>query len=557
MRKSSRLVAVSALIVAAMGCGGPTVDPSVVPPSAPSTTPSQSGGTGGAAPSGSGQDPGASPAEAGAPSTATPASGLPTPPVPPPSGGTPPAPDGGDGIPAAKRTLVATSLEELEGLIAGAVPGDRIELADGTYVTSNPIEVSCNGTEADPIVITARNVGGATIGGAAGFNVQGSYLVIRGFKLAHAIAGERGFVVRDSHHVRITRNEFAIRDTTESSIWLYIDGVGSAHNRIDHNFFHDKASRNVFLALLGDAPDGDPAMSQEDRIDHNYFLSQTYPEEGGECIRIGDSKRGPLSAHTLVDSNLFEKCDGDPEVISSKASDVTYLGNTLRGNKGSLVLRHGNRNRVDGNFFLDNVGGMRVYGHEHAIVNNYFEANSGSGPESTLILNSGCTESDTGNGSDCSRPDGVTVAHNTLVGNLVTHLVIGSSSSTRPLAPRNCTFGNNIVQGEEGTLVTFNATPENFAWTGNILWGAAAPGGIPSSGFTKVDPQLQRAADGLLRPSAGSPVIGASPTSPASLTTDMDGDPRQGLSDVGADQYTPLVPQRRPLLPADVGPMAP
>jgi poly(beta-D-mannuronate) lyase len=457
----------------------------------------------------------------------------------------------------AKRTLVASSLEQFEALIGDAVPGDRIELADGTYQTSRPIAVSCQGTEAEPVVITAQNVGGATIAGAAGFDVQGAHLVIRGFKLAHAVAGERAFVVRDSHHVRITRNEFAIRDTTENSIWLYVDGAGSGHNRIDHNFFHDKASRNVFLALLGDASDGGPGMSQEDRIDHNYFLSQTYPEEGGECIRIGDSKRGPLSAHTLVDSNLFEKCDGDPEVISGKASDVTYLGNTLRNNKGSLVLRHGNRSRVEGNFFLGNVGGMRVYGHEHVIVNNYFEGNSGQGAESTLILNSGCTESDTGDGADCSRPDGVTVAYNTLVGNLATHLVIGSASSTRPLAPRNCTVENNIVQGETGTLVALNATPENFTWSGNILWGAADPGGVPSSGFTRIDPRMERATDGLLRPSSTSPAIGASPAVPAFLASDMDGDPRAGPSDAGADQCSSLVPQRRPLQPADVGPAAP
>jgi poly(beta-D-mannuronate) lyase len=496
----------------------------------------------------------------------TPGTGTPEPTpgtgTPEPTPGTPPPPaEQADVLPTPKRTRTARSLTELRSMIASAVPGDRIELADGSYANQTPIEVSVQGTEQDPIVITAKTVGGATLSGAAGFHVEdASHVILRGFKLTHGVEeGDVGLRIVGSNHVRLTRNEFALKDTTSISTWLRLEGAGSGYNRIDHNDFHDKTSSNVFFAVYGDAADGSLGISQHDRIDHNYFHKLTLDTEGGECLRVGDSKRGPISAYTLVEANLFEACNGDPEVISNKSSENVFRGNTLRNNKGSLVLRHGNKNVVDGNFILNNAGGMRVYGHDHLITNNYFEGSTGTGAQGTLILSSGCTEDDTGKGTDCSVAARVTVAFNTLVGNQPTHLVIGASTSTRPIPARDLRVENNLLVGAQGTLVDFERAPEGFTATGNMLWGAASPGDIPSNGYVRADPRLVRAADGLLRPSAGSPVVGAArpSTSGLKLTTDMDGQVRAGALDVGADQVASGSALRRPLTPADVGPQAP
>ena len=505
-----------------------------------------------------------------APSPGTDSPGTPAPPpdtgpgVPGPAEpGTPPPPadEQADVLPTPKRTRTARSLDELRSMIASALPGDRIELADGTYTNEEPIEVSVHGTEQAPIVITAQTVGGATIGGASSFHVEdASHVILRGFKLTHAVEeGEVALSIVGSNHVRFTRNEFAIKDTTSISTWMRLEGAGSGYNRIDHNDFHDKKSSNVFLAVYGDAPDGSLGMSQHDRIDHNHFRKLTLDSEGGECLRIGDSKRGTVSAHTLVEANLFEECNGDPEVISNKSSENVFRGNTLRNNKGSLVLRHGNKNVVDGNFILNNAGGMRVYGHDHLITNNYIEGSTGTGAQGTIILSSGCTEADTGKGTDCSVANRVTVAFNTLVGNQPTHLVIGASTSTRPIPARDLRIENNLLVGEQGTLVDFERAPEGFTATGNMLWGAASPGDMPSSGYVRMDPRLVRAKDGLMRPSAGSPVVGAARPSSSGLdlTTDMDGQVRAGARDVGADQAASGAALRRPLTPADVGPHAP
>ncbi|MFP2905758.1 polysaccharide lyase 6 family protein, partial [Pyxidicoccus sp. 3LFB2] len=465
----------------------------------------------------------------------------------------PPAPtEPTDVLPTPKRTRTAANLNELRTMIASALPGDRIELADGTYTNASPIEVSVQGTAQAPIVITAKNVGKAVIGGSASFHVEdASHVILRGFKLTHEVEeGDVALRIVSSTHVRFTRNEFAIKDTTAISTWMRLEGAGSGYNRIDHNDFHDKKSSNVFLAVYGDAPDGSLGMSQHDRIDHNHFRKLTLDEEGGECLRIGDSKRGTVSAHTVVEANLFEECNGDPEVISNKSSENVFRGNTLRNNKGSLVLRHGNKTVVDGNFILNNAGGMRVYGHDHLITNNYIEGSTGTGAQGTIILSSGCTESDTGKGTDCSTANRVTVAFNTLVGNQPTHLVIGASTSTRPIPARALRVENNLIVGEQGTLVDFERAPEGFTATGNILWGAASPGDMPSAGYVRVDPKLVRGAGGLLRPSAGSPAVGAARPSTGGLvlTTDMDGQARTGALDVGADQTGsgPVLRRRSP-----------
>ena len=107
-----------------------------------------------------------------------------------------------------------------------------------------------------------------------------------------------------------------------------------------------------------------------------------------------------------------------------------------------------------------------------------------------------------------AEPQDVLVAHNTLVANK-THLVVGYGGA--PYPPLNCTIGNNLIKGDTGTLVTV-VGGTGTVWQNNILDGTAATGGIPASGYTRVNPLLTKGADGLYRPDAGSPLFGAAAT---------------------------------------------
>jgi hypothetical protein len=74
-------------------------------------------------------------------------------------------------------------------------------------------------------------------------------------------------------------------------------------------------------------------------------------------------------------------------------------------------------------------------------------------------------------------------------------------------------------------------------------------------GVTVVDPQLVLGGDGLWRPAATSPAInGGAGSYSGLLSTDMDGQLRDAMFDIGADELSAAAILRRPLTPTDVGP---
>ena len=62
-------------------------------------------------------------------------------------------------------------------------------------------------------------------------------------------------------------------------------------------------------------------------------------------------------------------------------------------------------------------------------------------------------------------------------------------------------------------------------------------------------------AGGVSHIGAGSPAIDSS-IGNYGLKDDMDGQPRTGVADIGADEYSTAPVVRRPLTATDVGPMA-
>src|SRR5438477_5607710 len=87
-------------------------------------------------------------------------------------------------------------------------------------------------------------------------------------------------------------------------------------------------------------------------IDNNHFGHRPpLGKNGGETIRVGYSFQSMFSSKTFVENNLFDQCDGEIEIISSKSCDNIYRNNTFNNCAGFLTLRHGNRAAVDNNIF--------------------------------------------------------------------------------------------------------------------------------------------------------------------------------------------------------------
>lgn len=176
-----------------------------------------------------------------------------------------------------------------------------------------------------------------------------------------------------------------------------------------------------------------------------------------------------------MEHNLFERADGDPEAISVKSSRNTIRHNTIRNSLGGIVLRHGNGTRVEGNHLIGGAEGVRIYGNDHVVVNNYLAGLSGR----AMVVGSGTARDHVpGESADARRgndaPDRVLIAHNTFLDNAGTL----SGESHRPHEPRDVTVADNLLVGQAGDLVEM-ANTVRFTWQGNILFGAAGDGNVP------------------------------------------------------------------------------
>ncbi|MFE7135082.1 polysaccharide lyase 6 family protein [Streptomyces sp. NPDC057638] len=445
----------------------------------------------------------------------------------------------------AAETRVST-LRDLQTAIDGAAPGDRIVVADGAYAVpqGGAIRVTGkHGADGAPITIVAASRGGAVLTGEHGFVFSdSSHIVVSGFAFRQRATLE---IPANCPHIRLTRNDFGFADVSGVH-WLVIRGN---HAKIDRNHFHDKATAGVFLAV--DGP-GTTAIAFKTHILRNHFSDHTFPgSNGGEAVRIGVSSRALSTADATVEYNLFERCDGDPEAISVKSSGNTIQYNTLRTSHGGIVLRHGNNSKVVGNYLLGGTEGLRIYGNDHVLVNNYCGALTGR----PLVIGSGTLRDHLDGESAGARTgndacDRALIAHNTLAYN-----ARGISGESRTHEPRDVTVADNLLVGDQGSLVSLQQAP-GFVWQGNILWGAASNGTIPSVGFTRTDPKLVQGTDTVFRLSSTSPAIGAATLTTLTLADDIDGHTRGTTRDVGADEYATTAPLRRPLTTADVGPNA-
>lgn len=478
--------------------------------------------------------------------------------------------------------------EDLQDFVNAAAPGEVFIVPNGTY---NDFEASfeASGTASNPIIIKAETVGGVTLTGESHFVFKkAAHIILQGFVFDGQ--GEDTLVkLEGCNNIRITQNVFEL-ETEESIKWVFIGGFwsdntfefASHHNRIDHNIFQNKNTPGHYITVDG-SNDGDEdfRQSQYDRIDHNYFKNNG-PRAANEqeSIRIGWSEMSMSSGFTTVEYNLFENCDGDPEIISVKSCDNTIRHNTFRGCYGTLSLRHGNRNHVEGNFFFGNdkpngtfinsngsnstiyTGGIRIYGTDHVIINNYMEGLKGTRWDAPIALTQGdAIDGSSTNFSKHFRAERVTISNNTLVNN--THgIEIGfDNNGNYNKELKDITIANNLVMGSENSLITYldgNTNEGAITWSNNVFF--------PMEDATLTSDNSTFSADeiDLLDPlliydgthwkaTAGTPTkVNNNPN--LTIEQDMDGQFRPDLSTVGADHFSTEEVLHYPLFSEDVGP---
>ncbi|MBD8499496.1 polysaccharide lyase 6 family protein [Paenibacillus arenosi] len=464
---------------------------------------------------------------------------------------------------------VSTSAQ-LERAIAQATAGTTIVLADGIYTGIKALQISGkHGSKNSPITIKAANRGQAIIAGAEVLQiVRSSHIVVEGLKITNTGTATRSIAVQldGSNNIRLTRNTFAVPATGNKMIWLEIKGKGSSDNRIDRNNFEGKTDSEPVIAYSGYNNGQIKEISQRDVIEYNHFhQTSSTKDNGNEVIRLGISKISLTSGHIKIQYNLFEDCNADKEVVSVKTGDNEVRYNTFRNNSGGLTARHGHNNKFYGNFFFGDgkkkVLGIRVYGNDHKIYNNYFQGITSQ----AIFLDSG----DYDGGTDGKAPNHTEddlkkqwrVYRATVVNNTIVNSTVGITvGSTKKYAPNGSWIANNIVSNQTGILYEENSITDTV-FKGNIGFGSTLNNTSRGpSEIVAVNPALT-ISDDLHKLSANSPainkaVIDSQLEQRVNVTDDMDGQLRS-QTDVGADEFSNAAISRKPLTKNDVGPNAP
>lgn len=436
--------------------------------------------------------------------------------------------------PAAEHRV--SSAAEIAELREKMDPGDTLVMANGDW-TDQPIVFQSRGTAEKPITLRAQTPGKVVLTGNSSVTIDGEHLVVSGLFLNDAQSTGDGVKLAGAN-CRLT--ETAVIGGRHK---LQVHFFG-ASNRMDHCYLAGKTNDSPTLQVeVGSSPN-------HHLIDHNHFGPRPpLRRNGGETIRVGYSHQSMSNSATRVEHNLFERCDGELEIVSNKSCGNAYRFNTFRECAGMFTLRHGNGCLVEGNSFIGNhkrgSGGIRVIGEDHTIINNYIEGVENGGFWLTAgMVNPALVE--------YFQVRNCVIAFNTFVNSRgpALQLDAGFREPRRILRPENVTIANNVfaVQGD-GALFT-GTEGKDFKWMGNNA--NVAPAG--AKGIRVVDPKLERAKDGLWRPTAGSPLRGAAEGVFPQNKIDMDGQPRTGKLDVGSDQISDAPVSLRPLTPADVGP---
>lgn len=450
----------------------------------------------------------------------------------------------------AGREFSARTADEVNQASLQARPGDSLILADGTWRDAELLFCS-TGTADAPITLRAQTPGRVVLTGHSRLRLGGKHLVVSGL-FFHDAWHESALVEfrRDSkqaaENCRLTDCAIIERNPPHPERGMKHVSLYGRRNRVDHCHLEGKQTEGATLVVwLANGP-------AEHRIDHLLFGPRPrLGKNGGETIRVGDSETSQIEAKTIVESNYFAECNGEVEIISNKSCGNTYCHNSFVRCEGALTLRHGDHCLVEGNFFLGqgkrHTGGVRIIGNDHRVVNNYFADLQGKDARAAISMMNGIPNTPP---YGYFQVTGATVAFNTFI-NCRCNLAIGLGDKAAVLGPKDCVVANNLFLISNGQLLDLQTEPERFVWQGNLIQADSPISDFVGSPVTNL--RLGQRDDGLWRPLPVSPALGAAQGDFPQVVTDIDGQSRPPMKDVGCDQVSPSEPTGEPVGPDEVG----
>ncbi len=437
------------------------------------------------------------------------------------------------------------TIDNLVSAVSDANPGDIIVLKDGTYSGANII-LKGYGTPENMITIKAETPGGV-IFTQSNLTLTGEYVVFQDFRFNNCSNYTLQLV--GASYCRVSNNYFYQCGSSNYGIVLPMM-LNSHHNRIDHNTFD--ASRSMSVRVTVSTSDPGNLLNKYNQIDHNYFkdipaVADIYPgvNNGLESVQIGQSKDHALQEmYTIIEHNLFDNVKGDKaEMISIKTSANIIRYNTFMDSESMITLRQGNDNIVDGNFFFNCKGGIRVFGLRHIIKNNYIQqCSSGGSGNWYSSINIGNKD------SNYVAADFAQVINNTIINSSGKALVIGQPSKTNP---KNVLVKNNLISISEGQAIGESGGSEVNYISNIVSLSGTAKSGKTGNGIVELFVDVYQDGN-LYRPQNNSAVINAG-SHDSNINDDMDGQIRTDNPDIGADEISDTEVKRSPMTISDAG----
>ncbi len=284
------------------------------------------------------------------------------------------------------KTHLVRSADEVNRLSGKLAPSDQLVLAaDGTWRDAQ-VKFEGHGTMDAPILIRPEKPGSVTFTGVSTARFHGEHLIVHdlAFRDIHTttnhavIFGVGNGEAKPANHCLFHRLRFENcgsvnpADRPKLKVWL-MQMRGRGNTVADCTF---RGLQNIGQ-MIGAAELPHDGLQQLHVLD-NHFIDRPHldNQNGYEILQIGWSGSRAAPTGSLIQGNTFERCDGENELITLKASDIVVRANRFIASQGVLCLRTGRRVLVQDNLFdgqgRENTGGVRLQGDGHVIIGNTF-----------------------------------------------------------------------------------------------------------------------------------------------------------------------------------------
>lgn len=405
---------------------------------------------------------------------------------------------------ASGNRLLVSDPSEFKAAEKDARPGDTIVLANGTWEDFE-ILFRGEGEPGKPITLTAETKGEVTLTGQSNLRIAGSHLVVEGLVFRDGYTPTSSVIEFRQNADNLANNSvvrevvidsFSNPERFETDFWVRMYGK---NNRFENNHLVGKGNQGVTMAVR---------LNQEESRENGHVIANNYfgprpnlGSNGGETLRIGTSHYSLSDSNTVVENNVFDRTNGELEIISVKSGKNELRGNTFLSARGTLTMRHGNDNVIERNVFLGNgaehTGGIRVINAGQQVRNNYMEGLTGIRFGGAFTVMNGVPDSPI---NRYHQVKDAVIENNSIIGS--DRIQLGAGSDTeRSAVPEDSIFRNNLVARDlEGPVFQVYDDMSGIDFSDNVV---AGPGDPVFDGFERIGFDLKRARNGLLYPPAG------------------------------------------------------